>query len=128
MNIGLDNTSVVWHTTNRGFVAKFKYIQWLISFLEAFDIFVFQWDAGNSLKSEDKHGVTIEQIESCFLDEKILPLGIQVEPKVKEERYGIIARDYEGTILFVSFTIRDGKIRPVSGRVANKKERIIYEA
>lgn len=109
-------------------MAKFKYIQWLISFLEAFDIFTFDWDVGNSLKSEEKHDVTIEQIESCFLDERILSLGIQIEPEVKEDRYGVIARDYDGKILFVCFTIRNGKIRPVSGRVANKKERLQYEA
>lgn len=109
-------------------MAKFKYIQWLVSFLEAFDIFVFDWDAGNSIKSEKKHGVTIQQIESCFLDERILPLGLQVEPEVKEDRYGIIARDYDGKILFVCFAIRDGRIRPVSGRIANKHEGQQYEA
>jgi len=118
----------VFYTTKEGWVAKFKYIQWLMTFLEAYDFFVFEWDAGNSNKSEDKHGVNLEQIESCFIDEKIMPLGIQFEPEVKEDRYGIIAKDCEGTILFVCFTIRDGKIRPVSGRLANKKEREMYEA
>jgi len=108
-------------------MAKFKYIQWLVSFLEAFEIFTFDWDTGNSLKSEMKHGVNIEQIESCFLDERVLPLGIQIEPEHKEDRYGIIARDYDGKILFVCFAIRDGKIRLVSGRVANKNERQQYE-
>jgi uncharacterized DUF497 family protein len=118
---------VVWYTTKEVVMAKFKYIEWLVSFLEAFDIFLFEWDKGNLTKSEDKHGVTPEQIESCFLDDKILPLGVQHEPKVAEERYGILAKDYDGKVLFVCFTMRDGKIRPVSGRLANKRERTLYE-
>jgi uncharacterized DUF497 family protein len=108
-------------------MAKFKYIKWLVSFLEAYEIFIFDWDKGNSTKSDNKHGVTTEQIESCFLDDRILPLGVQYEPIVPEERYGILAKDYNGMVLFVCFTIRDGKVRPVSCRLANKKERILYE-
>lgn len=109
-------------------MAKFVYIQWLVNFFESYDLFIFDWDSGNSNKSQLKHGVDIEQIESCFLDDKIMVLGLQVEPKQTEERYGIIAKDASGKILFVCFTIRTGKIRPISGRLANKKEREIYEA
>lgn len=53
---------------------------------------------------------------------------IQVEPEVSEERYGILAKANDEKVLFVSFTIREGKIRPISGRLANKKERMIYES
>ena len=68
----MDKDDVVLYTTLKDTMAKFHFIQWLISFLEASDFFIFDWDSGNSMKSEEKHGVTIEQIESCFLDEKIL--------------------------------------------------------
>ena len=117
----------VVHYVVEVWMAKFEYIEWLVSFLEAFDIFFFDWDKGNFHKSEDKHGVSVEQIESCFLDDRILPLGVQFEPSVNEERYGVLAKDHDGKILFVCFTIRKGKIRPVSGRLANKKERKLYE-
>lgn len=109
-------------------MAKFRYVQWLVTFLESIDHVVFEWDSGNSLKSENKHGVTTQQIESCFFNEKILPLGIQVEPKKDEDRYGIIGVDNTGKILFICFTVRLNKIRPVSGRIANIKERELYEA
>jgi len=109
-------------------MAKFVYIQWLVNFFESFDQFIFEWDSGNSIKSELKHNIGIELIESCFLDNKIMALGIQVQPKHVEERYGIIAKASDGKILFVCFTIRTGKIRPISGRIASKKEREIYEA
>ncbi len=108
-------------------MAKFAFVEWLVSFLESVELFKFEWDEGNSLKNNIKHGIAIEQIEACFYDEEIIPLGIQIEPSVEEERYGIIAKDFEGIILFISFTIREDKIRPVSARVANKKERHRYD-
>lgn len=109
-------------------MAKFEFLQWLVTFFEASDFFVFQWDSGNALKSEEKHGVTVEQIESCFQDDKIMVLGIQISPPSDEERYGILAKDLNGEVIFICFTIREGKIRPISGRYANKKERDMYEA
>ena len=108
-------------------MAKFKYIEWLVSFLESSDFFIFQWDDGNKTKSEMKHNVGIDQVESALLDAQILPLGLQYEPTVSEERYAVLGKDYSGNILFICFTIRQGHIRPISARVANKKERSIYE-
>ncbi|MBK9309042.1 MAG: BrnT family toxin [Nitrospira sp.] len=34
----------------------------------------------------------------------------------------------EGRILHVVFTLREGKVRPISARPAHKKERELYEA
>ncbi len=109
-------------------MARFKFNQWLVIFLEAFDNYIFEWDSGNSFKSEEKHGISIEQIESCFYDNQILALGVQVEPQVTEERYGVLAKDLSGKILFICFTVREEKIRPISARLAKRKEREIYEA
>lgn len=108
-------------------MAKIEYIDWLIGYFQSVVIFVFEWDSGNSKKSFVKHGITIEQIESCFYDDDILALGRQLMPRCAENRFGIIARDCSENILFVCFTIRSGKIRPISARVANKDEREIYE-
>lgn len=124
-NARLKNCSVVHYIGGR--LAKFEYSDWLIGYFQSVVIFVFEWDSGNSKKSFVKHGITIEQIESCFYDDDILALGRQLTPRCAENRFGIIARDCSENILFVCFTIRSGKIRPISARVANKYEREIYE-
>lgn len=108
-------------------VARFEFIDWLVGYFQSVIVFMFEWDSGNSMKSLVKHGITIEQIESCFYDEDILALGRQLTPRCAENRYGIIAKDCFDNILFVCFTIRSGRVRPISARVANKSERDIYE-
>jgi uncharacterized protein len=110
------------------FLAKFQFVDWLVSFLESQDYFLFEWDQGNSSKNLNKHCLGTEDIEACFADRNILVLGQQYQPETKEGRYGIIARvPHRKKILFVCFTIREGHIRPISARVANKKEREFYE-
>lgn len=56
-----------------------------------------------------------------------LPLGRQVFPEVDEERLGLVGPTSDGRLLMVVFTLRNGKIRPISARPAHKKERVIYE-
>ena len=107
-------------------MAKFKFVYWLLEFLQSKTDFTFDWDEGNLTKSKDKHGVTTDLVESCFEDCNLLALGEQYQPKVEEDRYGIIAKSIAGEIYFVCFTIRNSRIRPMSARLANKKERGIY--
>ncbi len=90
------------------------------------DFFDFEWDDGNSKKSVDKHGVDHFQVESSFLDNEIVALGVQYQPLVKEDRYGIIAKDFEGNVLFTCFTLRAKKIRVISSRLASQKEKDLY--
>tara|TARA_Y100000780_G_scaffold232594_1_gene268653 strand:- start:324255 stop:324584 length:330 start_codon:yes stop_codon:yes gene_type:complete len=108
-------------------LAKFKYIEWLLEFLLSSSGFLFEWDEGNIEKSEKKHGVSTTMVESAFEDINILALGEQYQPKCEEDRYGILAKTFTSEVLFVCFTIREGKIRPISARLANKKERSIYD-
>lgn len=108
-------------------MAKFKFIYWLVEFLLSGEDFIFDWDEGNLVKSENKHGVSLDMVESAFLDGSLLALGEQYQPIVNEDRYGIIAKCITGEILFICFTIRSGKIRPISARLANKKERGVYD-
>lgn len=91
---------------------------------------LFQWDDGNLTKSKDKHGISKVECEEIFYDEDILLLGRQVAPVHQEIRYGVIGSTIEKKILFCSFTLRGSEyniIRPISIRVASKKERAIYE-
>ncbi len=62
-----------------------------------------------------------------FNDSNFLALGEQYQPSAPEARYGILGKATKGHILFVCFTIRQGKIRPISSRIANQRERGFYE-
>jgi len=87
----------------------------------------FEWDVGNSDKSYERHGVTVREAEALFTDEKVL-LVEDVHHSQKEKRCIAIGKIEEGVVLFCAFTIRSNKIRIISVRKANKKERSAYEA
>ena len=82
---------------------------------------------GNREKNKQKHRVETREIEEVFQIRLAIPLGVQVAPKVEEERLGIIGPTKEGKMLQVVFTIREGRVRPISARPAHKKEKIQYE-
>lgn len=108
-------------------MARFKYSKELVEFLIE-GHFVFEWDTGNKEKNLIKHGILCVESENAFVDESILPLGIQVFLKKEEEvRYAILGRATVDRVIFVCFTIRSKKIRVISARVASTKERGIYE-
>lgn len=93
----------------------------------------FQWDKGNVDKSYQKHGITPNEAEEVFLDENML-LMEDIKHSVQEERFEAIGKIVKGKILFLAFTVRKNerssptyKIRIISARVANKKERRQYE-
>jgi uncharacterized DUF497 family protein len=108
-------------------MAKFFFIEWLLEFLISQPDFVFEWDDGNSYKSLEKHGIENDLVESSFNDLNLLALGEQYQPPAPEARYGILGKAINGDILFVCFTIRQGKIRPISSRISNQRERGFYE-
>ena len=66
-------------------------------------------------------------LEEVFQRKEIFPLGIQISPKVKEERFGIIGNTKKGRILQVVFTMRKNQVRPISAWPADRKERLQYE-
>ena len=109
-------------------MAKFKFVEWLLLWLQENSHVEFDWDEGNRTKSATKHAVRTEETEEVFTLGQAAPLGVQVSPAVHEERLGIVGTTSEGRILHVVFTLRDGKVRPISTRPAHKKERGLYEA
>lgn len=86
----------------------------------------FEWDKGNVVKSYTKHGITPNEAEEVFLDTAILVLE-DIKHSKQEERFDAIGKVIEGSILFLVFTVRDSKIRIISARKANNKERRQYE-
>lgn len=86
----------------------------------------FEWDKGNVDKSYQKHGITPNEAEEVFSDEDILFLE-DIKHSQQEKRFEAIGKIVKGSILFLAFTVRGNKIRIISARVANKKERRQYE-
>lgn len=89
-------------------------------------IIEFEWDEGNLDKSYEKHGITPKEAEEVFLDEN-LSIQRDIRHQEIEERSIAIGATAEGTILFIVFTFRKNKVRVISARRANKKERKLYE-
>ncbi|OGY08776.1 MAG: hypothetical protein A2782_02195 [Candidatus Blackburnbacteria bacterium RIFCSPHIGHO2_01_FULL_43_15b] len=86
----------------------------------------FEWDRGNLEKSRHKHGVTARETEEVFLDKDV---GIEDDIKHQEieKRYIAIGKTQKERLLFIAFTVRNHQIRVIPARVANKKERRLYE-
>jgi uncharacterized DUF497 family protein len=86
----------------------------------------FEWDTGNLDKSYKKHGITPSEAEEIFLDENALEIE-DVKHSDKEIRHVAIGKTSEKKILFVVFTVRKAKVRIISARRANRKEKTVYE-
>ncbi len=84
--------------------------------------FTFDWDTGNKEKNFLKHRVTNEECEEIFFDphkrvvKEVLRSG-------EESRYILVGCTKGERALFIVFTIRSHKIRVISARDLNKKER-----
>ena len=90
------------------------------------DVSGFEWDEGNRDKNEKKHGIKWQLIEEVFFNE---PLILLEDSKHSQDecRCFALGQTNDGFLLFVVFTKRVGKIRVISARMMNKRERKIYE-
>jgi len=86
----------------------------------------FDWDEGNERKNLEKHGVSAQEVEEVFFDPRKKLLGDKFHSG-KEDRYLLIGQTRRQRLLFVVFTIRDRRIRAISARDLNRKERDLYE-
>ena len=86
----------------------------------------FEWDEGNREKNWIKHKVSWSEIEESFLNTPLL-LKSDVKHSQKEVRYWALGKTNNARTLFISFTIRGEKIRIISARDQNRKERSTYE-
>lgn len=108
-------------------MAQFKFALWLAYWYLQSESFTFEWDSGNLSKSKVKHGVDADELETVFELKLAVPLGRQVTLLVDEERLCIVGPSSQGRMISVVFTLRDGRVRPISSRPASKKERMLYE-
>ncbi len=85
----------------------------------------FQWDDGNSSKSERKHGVSDRESEEIFFNK---PLVVARSAKgAPEIRYVALGKTYGSRLLTVVFTLRGNRIRVISARPMSLSERKLYE-
>jgi len=83
----------------------------------------FEWDADKAALNLKKHGVRFETAAKVFCDENRIEL-YDSEHSTEEERYNTIGMvDH---ILFVVYTERRNRIKLISARPANRKERSLY--
>ena len=86
----------------------------------------FSWDKGNERKNLEKHGVTQQEVEEIYFDPQKKLLQDKFHSG-REDRYLLLGQTKRQRLLFVVFTIRNRRIRVVSARDLNKKERPLYE-
>ena len=86
----------------------------------------FDWDKANINKNWERHKVNYKEAEEIFVNK---PLKIFKDKKhsQKEFRFSALGITNKKRRLYVSFTIRDKKIRIISARDQSKEERILYE-
>lgn len=90
------------------------------------DALHFEWDRGNKHKNFLKHNVTGEEAEEIFFDphKRIVKADLMVK---EERRYLLIGKTKFGRSLFVVFTFRTNRVRIISARDLNRKEKKWYE-
>jgi uncharacterized DUF497 family protein len=87
----------------------------------------FEWDEGNSRKSEDKHGVTQAEAEQVFFNDPLLVVEDE-RHSTTEQRFHALGRTDRGRQLHVTFALRQNgtRLRVISARDMHRKERIRY--
>ena len=86
----------------------------------------FDWDDGNINKNELKHGLKWKIIEEVFFNEPLI-LAKDIHHSQDECRCFALGQTDAGDKLFIVFTLREKKIRVISARPMNKRERSMYE-
>ncbi len=88
----------------------------------------FDWDDGNSRKSQDKHDATQTEAEQIFFNDPLLLLADEKHSE-NEARCHAYGKTDKGRKLHISFALRRGGtlIRVISARDMHRKERMIYE-
>src|SRR5258708_3090856 len=87
-------------------------------------VIVFEWDQGN-LEHIKKHNVTFNECEDIFYNDPVF--FKDQKHSEAEERFLAYGMTNEQRLLTVVFTVRNERLRIVSTRNQNKKEKVIYK-
>lgn len=88
----------------------------------------FEWDEGNSRKSEEKHDVSQAEAEQTFFNEPLLVTPDSGHSQ-SESRFHALGITDDQRSLHITFTLRKSNtlIRIISARDMHRKERKVYE-
>jgi uncharacterized DUF497 family protein len=84
----------------------------------------FEWDDDKAAHNILKHGVTFVTAREAFGDPTMRD-WFDGREDYGEDRYGALGMTRDG-LVFVAFTLRDGRIRIISARTAEPYERWKY--
>lgn len=105
-----------------------KYIASIYNIYMEFDFSAyldFEWDEWNIKKNLVKHRVTVKECEEAFADPKKRILH-DVYHSQKEKRYILLGITLDNRILYIAFTVRNKRVRVISARDLNRKEKYLY--
>lgn len=86
----------------------------------------FEWDWGNVSHLWAQHQVRPYEAEEALKDSNAIK-GPDKPHSQTETRFSVIGKTRKARILFMAFTIRNGRIRILHARSAKRKEAEIYE-
>ena len=88
----------------------------------------FDWDAGNSRKSADKHDVSQAEAESMFFNDPLIVVE-NARHSERERRFNALGKISQNRLLHITFTLRQNgtMIRVISARDMHRRERKAYE-
>ena len=84
---------------------------------------LFEWDDEKAAINLKKHGMSFQTAALVFYDENRIEM-YDSEHSLEEDRYNTIGMVED--VLFVVYTERKDRLRIISARLANKKERSMY--
>lgn len=86
----------------------------------------FEWDEANLLKNWEKHRVSASECEQVFFNHPMVA-GLDEKHSGSEVRHYALGVTDAGRRLFVVFTIRRKKVRVISARDMNRRERKVFD-
>jgi uncharacterized DUF497 family protein len=107
---------------------KFFRVASILFFVYTVNMFI--WDSQKAILNFEKHGVSFEEAATSFADEEGLDWEdlLHSQHELRRKR---LAQSVSGRVLLTIYTIRESKngkdkIRVISSRQANRKERQAY--
>lgn len=85
----------------------------------------FDWDEWNITKNLKKHRVVPDEMEQIFTDPQ-KRIFRDIFHSRKEDRYIVIGTTDKHRVLYAVFTLRKNRVRIISARDLNRKERNLY--
>lgn len=87
----------------------------------------FEWHPDKAILNLEKHSVSFSEAASAFADPMSLTI-FDPDHSMSEDRFLLLGLSAHQRLLVVSHTDRNGTIRIISARAANRKERLQYES